>query len=80
MIDTLYLSGGSIKGVSYIGVIKSLSEHNLLNNIKNIISCSIGSFIAICISIKVNINILEKIIKSYDTNKLYDYDNINNAR
>ena len=76
MIDTLYLSGGSTKGILYIGVIRSLSEHNLLNNIKNIISCSIGSFAAICISIKININILEKIFKLYDFNNLYDYDNI----
>ena len=76
MIDTLYLSGGSTKGILYIGIIKSLSEHNLLSNIKNIISCSIGSFMAICISIKINIHIIEKVIKLYDFNNLYNYDNL----
>jgi len=74
MIDTLYLSGGSSKGIVYIGIINSLNEHDVLKNIKNIISCSIGSFIAICISININIEILNRIINNTKLN--YDIDNI----
>tara|TARA_X000000950_G_scaffold148860_1_gene183622 strand:- start:2154 stop:2975 length:822 start_codon:yes stop_codon:yes gene_type:complete len=70
MIDTLVLSGGGIKGAAFIGAYTYLLEKDLIKNIKNIISCSIGSFIAVCISM----NISNKLIASITHNVKIDYD------
>lgn len=73
MIDTLFLSGGGVKGFIYTGIFKFLEEKDLLKNIKNIISCSIGSFFAFCFSIKLNLSIIKKILLNIN---LYDIDDI----
>lgn len=39
----LVLSGGSSKGFSYIGVLQSLEEHNIIKNIKTFVGTSIGA-------------------------------------
>jgi NTE family protein len=46
-INTLVLSGGSLKGISYIGVFKALNEYNILKNIKTFAGTSIGGIIAV---------------------------------
>ena len=43
MITNLVLSGGGIKGLSYIGVVKYLEEKKLLKNINKIAASSIGA-------------------------------------
>ena len=43
MYKNIVLSGGSSKGYSYIGVLKSLEENKLIKNIKNFIGTSVGS-------------------------------------
>lgn len=62
MIDTLVLSGGGIKGCAFLGVYTYLLEEDLVKNIKNIISCSIGSFIAICISMNISNKLMRRIL------------------
>ena len=49
MINTLILSGGSSKGIAYIGIFQSLFYNNIINidNIKYIISCSAGSIFSL---------------------------------
>ena len=44
-IDTLVLSGGSLKGIAQIGVIRALKEKNILQNIKIIAGTSVGSIL-----------------------------------
>lgn len=45
-MNTLVLSGGSIKGISTLGSIKYLEDHNYLESIDTYIGTSIGSIIA----------------------------------
>jgi hypothetical protein len=75
MIDTLFLSGGSSKGFAYIGLFKYLIDEGIFENIKNIISCSIGSFVAIMMSININHDLLITIMINIKLN--YDIDHIN---
>lgn len=49
--DTLVLSGGSLKGVAQIGALHCLKQNDLLKNIKNIASTSIGSIVGFLYSI-----------------------------
>ena len=50
-IDTLVLSGGGVKGLYYIGVLKKLEELNILKNINKFAGTSIGAFFSALISI-----------------------------
>lgn len=43
-IDTLVLSGGGVKGLYYIGILKRFEELNIINNITTIAGTSIGAF------------------------------------
>jgi NTE family protein len=43
----LVLSGGGIKGIAHIGVLKALEEYNIIKNIKIIAGASIGGIIGI---------------------------------
>lgn len=77
MIDTLVLSGGGPSGLAYVGVYKALLEKNLLNdNIKEIITTSIGIFISFCILIKINYNILYQFLINYDSGSFLNYNNL----
>ncbi len=51
IVDTLVLSGGGIKGLYYIGVIKKLEELDIIKNIKNYAGTSIGAFFSALIAI-----------------------------
>lgn len=74
MIDTLVLSGGGIKGSAFLGVYSYLLEKDICKNIKNIISCSIGSFIAICISMNISTKLMYRIVHSVKVD--YDFGNL----
>jgi NTE family protein len=51
IINTLVLSGGGVKGLYYIGILKKLEEINIINNITTIAGTSIGAFFGSLISI-----------------------------
>ena len=74
-IDTLILSGGSVKGLAYIGVIKKLLDNNILdfNTLKHVICASVGCIMIIPFLFKKNIHVILKIflkskIKMFDCN------------
>tara|TARA_B110000977_G_scaffold201369_1_gene295622 strand:+ start:4826 stop:5644 length:819 start_codon:yes stop_codon:yes gene_type:complete len=79
MINTLVLSGGGPSGISYIGVYRALLENDFLkkNEIKEIITTSIGILISFCILININYNILYQVSTNSDLNNLLDYSQIN---
>lgn len=77
-INKLVLSGGSTKGISYIGVIKALEEFNIINNFKTFAGTSIGSIFAFCLVIGCNYDYLFKIISDIKINELCQIKNINN--
>lgn len=77
MIDTLLLSGGGIKGIAYFALYDFLNDLNYIDRIKNIVSCSIGSFFAICISMRINYDIIFEIITNVlMSDNLYNVDDI----
>lgn len=78
MIKNLVLSCGSIKGLSYIGCLKVLSDNQLLKNIENILGCSCGSIFATCICLGYSYNDLYKIFTNVELNiiKEINYDSI----
>lgn len=61
MIKKLVLSGGSIKGYAYLGVHEYLEKHNLLENLDEIIGCSIGSLFGFFIVLGYSSKELKKI-------------------
>jgi predicted acylesterase/phospholipase RssA len=58
----LVLSGGSEKGVAYIGILKFLEEINILHDIECIYGVSVGSVFAVLLSIGYNSTELEFLI------------------
>ena len=76
--DTLILSGGSVKGFSFLGAFKYLFDKNIIDrkNIKHIICASVGSFTALMLLFNINYDIILKIMINTDI-KLYDIDKFN---
>jgi NTE family protein len=68
----IVFSGGAIKGMSYIGVLKYLEENDLVKNIKQLTGTSIGGFFAFLICLGYKSNELTDIIKYLDFNDLRD--------
>ena len=81
MIHNLVLSGGSIKGFSFIGVMTYLQEHGLLSHVHHIIGTSAGSILAFMICLGMTIAEckvgLTDVMQSY-AKKEVDIDNILN--
>ena len=79
-IDTLVLSGGSTKVPAYIGVFRALQECNIINdtldNIKHIITCSVGMLYALMLLLKVSEQVIETTMKRLDFAELIDIENI----
>ena len=80
-IDTLILSGGSIKGLSFLGSIKYLVEHNYIDsnfkNIKKIICVSASFlFILILILLEYDYNNIENIMINFDYKEFLDMDDL----
>lgn len=69
-INKLILSGGSTKGISYIGIIQGLEEYNMINNIKTYAGTSIGAIFSFILNIGYNSNEMKTIIKELEINKL----------
>jgi predicted acylesterase/phospholipase RssA len=67
----LVLSGGGLKGLAYIGVLKYLEERpDLFGDIKEYIGTSIGSFVCLLISLRYTSDELSKIFMVLDPEKL----------
>jgi predicted acylesterase/phospholipase RssA len=69
MYSNLVLSGGAFKGISFLGSIKYLEEHDLLKHIKNVIGSSAGAIIGflLCIGYKSS----DAIAIMYEEMKMY---------
>ena len=72
MIKNLVLSSGSIKGLSFIGAYKVLESNNLLNNVENVLSSSIGTVFGLCLCLGFTSEELDNIFKSIDLNLFND--------
>ena len=73
VLKRLVLSGGSLKGVSYIGVLKALEEHNLTNNINDLVGTSIGAFFCLLIVLGYTSNDLLNIFGNINFSSILEY-------
>lgn len=78
MIDTLILSGGGPSGVAYAGILKALSDYNILkrNELNEIITTSVGIIFAILYLLEYTILQIEKIVLETDLTKLLNTDDL----
>ena len=71
MYRNLVLSGGSVKGVAYIGCIKLLEERSIISQFKNLIGSSVGSIVCLMICLELSSSEMEthmkQIFKEYQT-------------
>ena len=76
MIDTLILSGGGPSGVAYAGILKALTDYNILkrDDLNEIITTSVGIIFAILYLLDYNILQIEKIVLETDLTKILNID------
>jgi len=72
MIDTLILSGGGPSGIAYAGILKALTDYDILrkDELKEIITTSVGIIFAILYLLEYTILQIEKIVLETDLTKL----------
>ncbi len=78
MIDTLILSGGGPSGVAYAGILKALTDYDILkrNELKCIITTSVGIIFSILYLLDYTIGQIEKIVLETDLTKLLNIDDL----
>ena len=77
MIKCLIFSGGSFKGLSYIGVIKYIEQYKICEHIKCYYGTSIGAIVIVLLSIGYTASELEYCISKLDLDELININNIN---
>lgn len=70
--EILVLSGGSLKGIAHLGVLKALDEKNILKNIKTFAGTSIGGIISALCVIGYNYNELWEISETLNFGLMRD--------
>jgi NTE family protein len=78
MIDTLILSGGGPSGVAYAGILKALTDYNILKReeLNEIITTSVGIIFAILYLLDYTILQIEKIVLETDLTKILNSDDL----
>ena len=78
MIDTLILSGGGPSGVAYAGILKALTDYDILkrDELKCIITTSVGIIFSILYLLDYTIGQIEKIVLETDLTKLLNIDDL----
>lgn len=71
-IKNLVLSGGSSKGFSYIGVVKALEEFNLLKDIEEIATASVGSFFGFLLLLGFNSTEMTQVLLNINLDLLHN--------
>lgn len=66
----LLFSGGGIRVVSYLGVIKVLHENQLLPHVKEYCGVSAGGLVALMLALGYSLNIIERFCYEYDFSNL----------
>lgn len=71
-IDTLYLSGGALKGFCYIGMLKFLEEKDIVKNIKAFYGVSVGSFTSMLFVLGYSYKEIKTIMLKFDFTTLIE--------
>lgn len=66
----LVLSGGGVKGLTYIGVLKKMEEECLIDEIMLFCGCSIGAFACLLIILGFKSKTLEEVLTFYNMEKI----------
>ncbi len=74
MITTLVFSGGGMKFLAYVGVLKALDEKKLIKNVKSISGTSAGSIFALLICMDYTWKELYDIMMNYNFTDMNDID------
>jgi len=69
MVKNLVLSGGSMKGLAYIGMIKCIEEYDIVKKIDNFVGTSIGACVCFCLLIGYTYEELYDVFINLDINK-----------
>lgn len=75
MIENIVFSSGGIMGFGFVGAYQYIYENNLHKNIKNILGCSVGAMISLCISLGYTSNEIKGITLGMDITKMINKDN-----
>lgn len=70
---TIVLSGGGLKGIGYLGVLKALEEKNMTQDLDTYIGTSIGAFFGLLLVLGYDYSSLHKIFKNFDAQTLVEY-------
>lgn len=70
MIKNLVLSGGGIKGIAYLGIMKYMQENDLLKNIENIAASSVGGIFGLLITLGYSYEEQSKLLNGIDLKNL----------
>lgn len=71
--NVLVLSGGSFKGLAYMGVIKALGKLDIRRYLNIFVGTSIGSIFAFLLSLNSYIEEIEEFVNSLDFNNLFKF-------
>jgi len=69
-INTIVLSGGGTKGISYVGFFTSLFKHINRKQIKHYIGVSAGAMFSLCLVLDYTVDEIKQILFKYDFNKV----------
>lgn len=72
-ITHLVLSGGALKALCFVGVIQYLYLEDIVKNIKNIATCSMGSIVGMMLGFKIPVEDMEKIFLKILNDKKTSY-------
>ncbi|MCB9195722.1 MAG: patatin-like phospholipase family protein [Flavobacteriales bacterium] len=71
-IRNLVLEGGGVRGIAYVGAIKALEEHQMLDSIENVAGTSVGAITATMISLGYSSNEIRNELASLKIQKFND--------
>lgn len=72
----LVISGGGIKGMSFIGALKALDNYSILKDIETFVGTSVGALIILFYVIGYSIDEIFEFIKYFDVTKMSSIDNL----
>ena len=72
MIENLVFSGGGIRCISYVGVLKLFEEKEIMKNIKQIIATSGGSIFGLVLILKYTYEELKSLVLGLDFENIRD--------
>lgn len=74
MIKNLVLSCGGVAGITFVGCLQILYRNKLLDNLENILGCSVGSMFSLFICLGYTYEELYKLMLNIDINIINDID------